>query len=83
MHLAADFVFQVELLLRKLILQFADLAIGKRILDRERNLAGDLHQQIDIVLGKRVLLKPAKAQDSEDTVAISKEQQAGGFNPSP
>lgn len=49
-HFRADFIFQIQLFLRELVLQFPNFAVSKRILDRECNLVGNLSQDIDLVV---------------------------------
>ena len=41
-HFAAEFIFQIELFLGELVLEFRDLAIGKGVVDGDRDLPGDL-----------------------------------------
>jgi hypothetical protein len=50
--LAPDFVFQIQLLLRELILEVGDLTICNRIFDRDRYLAGDPGKETDLLRSK-------------------------------
>jgi hypothetical protein len=54
-QLTADFLFQIEFLLRELVLERGDLAIGEGVLDRDRHLTGHLSQKRDFLLAKSLL----------------------------
>ena len=49
----ADFVFEIQFLLRELIPKFGYLAVGKRILDCDRYLLRDLCEESDFLVRKR------------------------------
>jgi len=46
--LGADFVFEIQLLLRELVLELSDLTISNGILDRDRYLARDLPKETEV-----------------------------------
>ena len=56
-QLTANFIFQIQLLLGKLIFEGSDLPIGERVLDCDGHLIGDLGEEIDLVWGKGLLLE--------------------------
>jgi hypothetical protein len=60
-HLAADFVFQVQLLLRQLVFELGNLPVGQGIFHRDRNLRRHLADEIDLIPGKWVVVQPAEA----------------------
>ena len=45
-QLAADLIFQVQILLRQPVFEIGDLAIGECVLEGDRNLAGDLAKKV-------------------------------------
>ena len=45
LQLAADFVFEIQLLLRELVLQVGDFAERQRVFDGDRHLARDLRRE--------------------------------------
>ena len=69
----ADLLFQVDLLLRELVLEGCDLAIRQRVLDRHGHLVGDPGQEFQVV-GTEGRLRPSgEAQDAEDVIAARRE----------
>jgi len=51
-QLTTDFLFQVQLFVRELVLERGDLAVGERVVDGERHLAGHAGQEIDVLLAE-------------------------------
>ena len=76
----SDLIFQVELLLRQLVLQFSDFLKRQGVIDRDRNLVGHFAEQIQIALSERGLLEAADTQGSEKAFPASKRQPASGLN---
>ena len=66
--LRADFFFQVELFLGQSLLEFGDLAIGLRIFHGNRDLVGDLAQQLDLFRSKGILAATAQVQCAQCAV---------------
>jgi len=60
-HLAADFVFQVQLLLRQFVFELGNLPIAQGIFHRDRNLRRHLADEIDLIPGKWFVVQPAEA----------------------
>ncbi len=58
---AADFVLEIQLLARQLVLEIGDLAEGHGIFDGHSYLAGDLSQERQIGWGEDVLAEAAQA----------------------
>src|ERR1700747_3773060 len=58
-HFGANFIFEIELFLRKLVFQALNLAVRQCILNRESNLVSNLLQKMDLVLGEGVITQPA------------------------
>src|SRR5580704_623015 len=52
-HLAADFFFEIELLLGELVFELRNLAVCQRIFNGDGDLACGLCQKVDVVLGER------------------------------
>ena len=48
-HLAADFILQVEFLLGKLVFEFGDLLVRQRVFNRDSNLTRSLAEEFDIL----------------------------------
>src|SRR5580700_5134684 len=63
-HLTAQFIFEVELLLCELVLEFRDLTIGQCIVKGDRYLPGDLRQKVNFCLSERILLQASKAKST-------------------
>ena len=61
-HFAADLGFQIELFLCEFVLQIGDLTVRECVIDRNRNLLGDLAQEIDLVGGEYGLSNPPQIQ---------------------
>ena len=77
-QLAADFVLEVDLLLHQLVLELGDLAIRRGVLHRNRNLAADLLEKLDIVIGKGVLTHRAERQHPEHAFVADERHPAQG-----
>jgi hypothetical protein len=60
-HLTADFVSQVQLLLRQLVFELGNLPVGQGIFHRDRTLRRHLADEIDLIPGKWVVVQPAEA----------------------
>src|SRR5882724_4148037 len=78
-QLTADFLFQIELFLREVVLERGDLAIGERVLDGDRHLTGHLGQKRDLLLVKSLLRPSAQAQHAEAALAADERQEAVGL----
>jgi hypothetical protein len=72
----ADLFFEVEVLLRELVLQFRNLPVRKGIFDRERYLTGDPSQEIELIFAVRIMLGSHQAQRAHNPVAARKWQHA-------
>src|SRR5258708_4436476 len=57
--LAADFILQVQLLLRELVFEIGDFAVGQRVFHANGDLLCDLRKKRHILLIERVL-RPAR-----------------------
>src|SRR5262245_2559525 len=80
-QLAANFIFQIQLLLRELVFERDDLTIGEGVLDRDSDLIGDLGQEIDLVLGKGMFLESGEEQHAKDTIAAQQWEKAARLQP--
>src|SRR5580704_9807957 len=67
-HIAADFLFEIELLLRQLLLQFRDLAVGKAILNGDGYLTRRIFEKIDLVRQESICL-PVDRQNADNRPA--------------
>src|SRR5215467_7027151 len=76
--LGSDFVFEIQLLLRELVLQIGDLAISNRIFHRDCDLAGGLCKEGDI-LRREGILPSSEAHNAQNAVAVNKRQETAGF----
>src|SRR5215831_2857500 len=56
--LGSDFVFEIQLLLRQLVFEFSDLAIGQRIVHRDGHLVRDLGKKLSVIPVEGILLSP-------------------------
>src|SRR6266853_1270922 len=59
-HFAANLFFQIQLFLRKLVLESGDLAVGKRVFHCNGDLPSDHGEKLSVVGAKRVSLPPAE-----------------------
>ncbi len=80
-HLAADFFFQIQLLLGQLVFKFRNFTINNRIFDCDRHLARYLSQEIDLVLIECVLFPPRHSQHTEHAFSTDKGQVTEGVQP--
>src|SRR6266481_8706058 len=55
-HLATDFIFEIQLFLRELVFQLSNLPKRACILHGDGNLICDLGQKLDVVAGERIVL---------------------------
>src|SRR5215467_938622 len=85
-QLAADLIFQIQLLLREPVLEIGDFAIGLRIFDCDGNLFGNLRKKRDFARVECVFLASRNRQDSEHSpmadqwnIAEGIHTFAGGF----
>src|SRR5260370_6724548 len=69
LQLAADFVFEVQLFLSKLVLEIGDFSERSSIFNRDRDLARDLSEEGHIIVTEGVFSETAQAQDSDDPIA--------------
>src|SRR5215831_5325922 len=76
--LAPDLVFQIQLLLRELILEVRDLAVCDRIFDSDRHLAGDLSKESDL-LGSKGFLASSQAHHAQHAAPVNEWQETAGF----
>src|SRR3984893_3735590 len=75
-HLATNFVFQIQLLLRELVFQFGDLAIGHAILDGDCHLPRRAHQELNIIRTDGVLDSAGERQHTERPASANQGQSA-------
>src|SRR5712692_5272107 len=68
--LSPDFIFEIQLFLRKLIFQIGNLTISQRIFHCDRHLARHLSKEIDILPSKGILRPSAKGHDAENAVPV-------------
>ena len=78
-HLGADFLLEIEVLLRELVFEIRYLPVRNRVLDRDRHLVCDLHGEIDLVRGELLFLQPGESDDTEDAVPADKWQDAASL----
>ena len=76
----ADLLFEVDLLLRELVLEGCDLAIRQRVLDRHGHLVGDPCQEFQVVGTEGHLRPSGEAQDAEDVIPAHERQDAHGLD---
>ena len=78
-QLTADFLFQVQLFVRELVLERGDLAVGERVVDGDRHLAGHAGQELDVLLAEGLFPHATQAQDAEATMAAAEAHDAVGL----
>ena len=66
--------------MRQPVFEIRDLAIGERILDRNRCLPGHLRKKIHILPGEGFLLQSAEAQNTEDAIPADEGKKAVGLD---
>src|SRR5215467_3546305 len=76
--LGSDFVFEIQLLLRELVLQVGNPAISNRIFHRDCHLAGGLCKEGDILRPEGILAS-SEAHNTQNAVAVNKRQETAGF----
>src|SRR5712692_2206077 len=77
--LGPDFIFEIQLLLRELVLEVGNLTIGQRIFHCDRHLARHLSKEIDILLSEGILRPSAKGHNAENAVPVDEWQQTAGL----
>src|SRR5260370_18843826 len=77
-QLAANFIFQVQLFLGKLVSEIGDLTVGQGVLNGDRDLVCDLAQESDVIGGECILLEAAETQDTKDPVPADQRQVNSG-----
>src|ERR1700724_3964926 len=70
-HLATNFIPQIQLLLSELVFQFGDLAIGQAILDGDCHLARSAHQELNVIGTDGVLDSAGERQHAEGSAAAN------------
>src|SRR5713226_9702406 len=80
-HVATDFFFEVELLLRKLLFQLGNLAEGEAILYSNGYLTGRFLEKIDLIRQERIIGPPVNGQKSDDSAAAHKRYYALSLQP--
>ena len=79
LHLIANFIFQIDLFARELLLKLFDLLVGERIVERDRNLLRDFDEQLLILLGEGFVLNPRGSQDAQRPVSAEQRTRAPKF----
>src|SRR5207245_4558462 len=80
-QLTTNFIFQIQLLLGKLIFEGSDLPIGERVLDCDGHLIGDLGEEIALVWGKGLLLESGEQQHAKDAIAAQEWEKTARLQP--
>src|SRR5262245_2283053 len=76
--LGSDFVFEIQLFLRELILKIRDLAISNRIFYGDCQLAGGLCKETDIAWREGVLAS-SEAHNAQNAVPVDQRQETAGL----
>src|SRR5262249_20110132 len=79
-HLPADFIFQIELLLRQLVPQFGDFAKDSRIFDCDSHLVCYLAKELDLILVEGVFVAPCHRQDPKKALTTDQRQVTKGVH---
>jgi len=79
-HLPADFVFQIQLLLGQLVLKLGDFAIDSRIFDCDCHLVRNLAEELDLVLIECVFIPARHGQDPKKAFTTNQRQVAEGVH---
>src|SRR3984957_20388106 len=77
-HLRAEFIFQIEFFLRKLLFQLPNLTVSNRILDSESNLVCDLGKEIDVDLTEGIVSETGENQGPNRAIPADQRQKAEG-----
>src|ERR1700680_3567373 len=84
-HLATNFILQIQLLLSELVFQFGDLERGKAILDGDCHLARSAHQELNVIGTDGVLDSAGECQHTEGPASANQGQRGArleGFSTS-
>ena len=74
----ADFLFQVELFVGKLVLEFGDFAIGEGVFNRNGHLVGHAHQEVEVLLREGARAEAGQAERAENPVGGDERHDAAG-----
>src|ERR1051326_6167979 len=73
---AANFIFKIELFMRELLFELANLAIGQRILNGNGDLCAELAEKDNFFLSERLFLASPEPQVSKDSAAMNHRNNA-------
>ena len=79
--IATNFVFEVEFFLSQFILQFGNFAVRQRVLDRERALARNLGEQLDVRVAKRCRSHARHVEGTEEAAVRHQRHATHGVHP--
>src|SRR5258707_1130688 len=80
-HVATDFFFEVELLLRKLLFQRGNLAEGQAIFYSDGYLTGCFFEKIDLIWQEGIIGAAVDGQKSDGSTATHKRYHALSLQP--
>src|SRR6516225_2468588 len=78
--LGSDFVFKIQLLLRELVLEVGDLAIGEGIVHRDRHLVCDLGKKLGVFPREGILLSPGEAHNAQHATSAGEWEETEGVH---
>ncbi len=78
-HLAANLFFEIQLFLRKLVLESGDLAVGKRVFNCNGDLPRDHGEKLTVVGAERVFLPPAETQNAKRSPPVNQRNETDGL----
>jgi hypothetical protein len=76
LHFGADLIFEVDFLAGKLLFELVDLAVCQGVIECDRNLLRNLHQQCQILFAERLVLDPRHRQDAQCPMASEQRARA-------
>src|SRR5262245_28783141 len=78
--LRADLLFQVEFLFGQFVFQFADLSVRLRVLNGDRDLLGDLAEQLDVIRAERAIAASRHGERAQRAVMGQKRDGTKGIH---
>src|SRR2546427_6537881 len=79
--LGANLVSQIHAFLGELVLQAPNLAVGQGVLYGDRDLIGDLDQEVDLVVRVEIVLAPMECERAEDAIPAGERKDTADREP--
>src|SRR4029077_18863458 len=82
-HLAADFVFQIQLFLRQLVFEISDLAVRQRVLHTDRHLLCHLGEELRLLRVESIFFPARQGEHAKQTASADESHVAQRINALP